>query len=421
VVTVVEIVSIMLWLGLFTLLINFSPCASQQRWYLTGTYDNKTKPEVPFLGQTVSLAELCDGSMAESQENLQLLFGGAVVQKTASALEPTLLDNIGYHLNVGAPEDVSGCRRIMHVESNVSFEIYGSVDYESSYGFEVGLYDHRTEKFVEKEWRQLLLGRLMCLSVRIEMSCADGLASSVDSADGVVVSQTRSVESHDLIYSMDLRKRFSMMSHTWNIPSVEADSIEGAPEGGNGTTSPEEDTSAVNITAKVMTFNLWHNNPAAWVFGFEERHRRYVERLSHFADIVVAEEPDVVLVQEVRWDSAFSLKRLANLTAKPHTPRGRPSDVGSQVEHLVYFISAAYSRSRGDPAPADRGRELDAYQVLYTPAMLLQELDPRSGTGGRNEEGVAILVKNSHYFQGGVAKSTDVDYRLLPRWIADPK
>ena len=411
---------------LFALLVCIHPCVAQQRWYLTGAYDNTTKPEAPFLGESVSFADICLNTGNEESEDFRLLFGGTVARKRATSLEPSLIESIEYHLNMkDTDETASGCHRGMKVLRNVSYDMFGSVDYSTTYGFEVGLYDHRTETFLEKDWRQLLLGRLVCLTVSVESSCVDdtdgGSIDGVDSAEFVEVVQSTSSESHDFMYSMDLRKRFSLMSHTWEHSQ--------APEDGGvladdhispevAASEPETPTSA-NVSVRVMTFNLWHNNPAAWVFGFEERHRRYIDRLTHFADIVVAESPDVVLVQEVRWDSAFGLKRLANLTAKSDNSRSRPFDVGSQVEHLAYFISAASSRSRGD------GVAEDIYQVVYQPAMLLQELDPRAGTGGRNEEGVAILIKSS--IRAPFTKDADadvgaaVDYRLLPRWIADSK
>lgn len=410
---------------------------AQQRWYLTGAFENKTKPTEPFLGQTVSFADLCLPRVTES-EDVALLFGGVVIRQKAYSLEPNLIENAEYVLNVMDSKKVPGCAKRMEVASNVSYDMFGSVDYTSTYGFEVGLYDHRSEKFVESSWRKLSLGRLVCLSVRLETSCVSPNIASTDTTaddDSVVASQW--TELHDLMYSVDLRRRPALMSHTWTTDRKRSRAVQHHQDLDSADVSlssaamdstmlnPISDVqSPPDVNVRVMTFNLWHNNPAAWVFGFEERHKRYIERMEHFADIVVAEAPDVVLVQEVRWDSAFGLKRLANLTSKPENARSRPFDVGSQVEHLKYFIAAAYSRSRGELGSVDKAQSHDPYQVVYEPAMLLQELDPRQGTGGRNEEGVAILIKDGVQVPFSEAKTltkATVDYRLLPRWIADPK
>ena len=50
--------------------------------------------------------------------------------------------------------------------------------------------------------------------------------------------------------------------------------------------------------------------------------------------------------------------------------------------------------------------------------------NPQAAAGHRNEEGVAILIKNNlsvNLFKSGKSSKSMVDYRLLPRFIDDPK
>ena len=115
---------------------------------------------------------------------------------------------------------------------------------------------------------------------------------------------------------MDLRKRVALMSHTWSsISSLHAQELQVFHDGSEkyfyenanleaqseseedkdskdiamaaGDVVSDTDSTGINsvdssssidedcseypseIPLKVMTFNLWHNNPASWVYGME--------------------------------------------------------------------------------------------------------------------------------------------------------
>ena len=94
----------------------------------------------------------------------------------------------------------------------------------------------------------------------------------------------------------------------------------------------------------------------AFCFGF-----------SHFADIVIDSDPDVIAVQEVRLDSSFysvekKIPYWKELNGSVHTK----SDAGSQVEHLLSHFHAAAQR---------KGKVIDftKYYFVYQPAMSMWE------------------------------------------------
>ncbi|CAN0326628.1 unnamed protein product, partial [Phaeothamnion confervicola] len=128
------------------------------------------------------------------------------------------------------------------------------------------------------------------------------------------------------------------------------------------------------VQLRVMTFNVWHNQPAAWVVPDpEERWLRYRERLRHLIAFIVEEAPDIVALQEVRHDVGCG----------PH---------GSNGQQISHFAEA-----------------LPDYQYVYQPAEAGEFLHLEDPTS-RVEEGVALLSRHPVLSQG---------YVLLPRVPGD--
>jgi hypothetical protein len=146
----------------------------------------------------------------------------------------------------------------------------------------------------------------------------------------------------------------------------------------------------------------------------------------HFADTVIAEDPDVLLLQEVRMDTSFV--------------RESPSkaDGGNQVQHLLWHLNQAQRRSRsqnqaaGDTSSNNHAPELlrrsaDRYHLVFQPAMNMINrftqisfsrlyildvpiLSNRNQFSHRNEEGIAIF---SRY------PIIEAEVVLLPRELTD--
>jgi hypothetical protein len=96
---------------------------------------------------------------------------------------------------------------------------------------------------------------------------------------------------------------------------------------------------------------------------------------SHFADVIVEEDPDVIALQEVRLDATFvspvpgGLKHWNNLNASK-------LDGGNQAEHVLSYLAQARARReeacRNDEACRSREappRANGYYQFVFQPAM----------------------------------------------------
>eukprot|EP01038_Epipyxis_sp_PR26KG_P014002 gene14002-18780_t len=151
---------------------------------------------------------------------------------------------------------------------------------------------------------------------------------------------------------------------------------------------------------RVMTYNLWHNMPPEWVYrDRSERWKRYNERLRHFADIIIEEDPDVIALQEVRIDSSFVSMNNGDIPDWTN-PSIHQKDMGSQIDHLLFHLHEAKLRFQiNNPNKIqnqikyyhsyDKSSSND-YYFAYQPAMNMFEMKKLVH---RNEEGLLILSK----------------------------
>ena len=102
---------------------------------------------------------------------------------------------------------------------------------------------------------------------------------------------------------------------------------------------------------------------------YSERWDRYEKRLSHFADVVAEEDPDVITLQEVRHDTGFvSIHRHLNHW---NSESSSAEDGGSQVDHLLSHLAAARRRRQGLLNQTSSGVDEPYYQVVFQPAMAM--------------------------------------------------
>ena len=95
----------------------------------------------------------------------------------------------------------------------------------------------------------------------------------------------------------------------------------------------------------------------------------------------MANDPDVIALQEVRLDSAFICPYDDHSIAHWYNTSMLKEDAGSQVEHLLSHLAQARARARvaADPEYASAGSNDDEqlpptgsnpyYQFVYQPAM----------------------------------------------------
>ena len=231
---------------------------------------------------------------------------------------------------------------------------------------EIALYDKATDEEIGKEWREVRLGRLYAVSID-------------------EIREKGSIR-HKLIVNVDTRGLASIVSHIWerNNTAIETSTmttinIDGSPS----TITNNENIVDNDINLRVMTYNIWHNNPPSYLYvDNTSRWKRYSKRLKHLASIIEQYNPDIILLQEVRLDSAF---RNANV----HDDDGyKYYDAGSQLDHMLGLLKN------------------NEYNAVFQPMMSFITKEKLS----RNEEGVAILSKYD---------IVDIDTLLLPRHFDD--
>ena len=285
------------------------------------------------------------------------------------------------------------------------------------YQAEVGLYDADTRQFHDRRWSDMTVGDLHVATLAVsgahqERSVGNDATYSVDAegtiltlvsaaSDSELLGNPRSIpaaESHKVIFTSDHRGQHSLYSHTWHsIPDSAVD--------------PQPPPPPPKL--RIMTFNLWHNNPPHWIYPDQlRRRRRYEERMKHFADIVAEEDPDIIAIQEVRLDASFvamdgRLLHWSDAQLSKH-------DGGSQVEHVLTHLAQARTRAcHADTFCNSRALNRthgDYYHVLFQPAMSMIDLQKPSQ---RNEEGLLILSKAE-------LPIVDFSVQLLPRDMTDP-
>ena len=111
---------------------------------------------------------------------------------------------------------------------------------------------------------------------------------------------------------------------------------------------------------------------------------------------IAEEDPDILLLQEVRLDTSFV---------------NRPYVNGNQIEHLLQELKDAYRYTYKD-------REVPLFQVIYQPAMNMHSTMRNNPSAQREEEGLATLVR-CHFDDDNCFEVKQADYLLLPRIFED--
>ncbi len=126
--------------------------------------------------------------------------------------------------------------------------------------------------------------------------------------------------------------------------------------------------------------------------------------------MVVAADPDVLTLQEVRHDSGFTAT--SKRTSHWLDESGSKEDAGSQVEHLLSHLALARRRAAvkaNTTLPSAGEGAGNYYQFVFQPAMSMLD---RARLIYRNEEGLLILSK---------LPILDSDVLLLPRQIGEAR
>lgn len=332
-----------------TFLLLAKPMKSQKVLYMLQERNtNVTISE--FSGDTFSIIKLFDGSILKGSDPI-LHYGGVLLRRVDD-------DIAGDHDSVMEylTESIDG--RDLLFNKLYTYEHIRCFDLSNPnrppYQIEVGLYDKKKRIFESREWRDATIGHLVA-----------------------IIAQSSSKEFKFLV-NVDSSGRRSVMLQTWKELNPSSPS------------NFKPQSQALNIA----TYNLWNTNPHSWaVADPSQRLRRYSDRLALFAEVLIKEDADIVLLQEVRLDNSF---------------RTTATDGGNQMSHLLAHLRGGVRESEGD-----RGRgqtqQHNWEHFYFQPAMsMFDKNNPRV----RVDEGLGIISKYP----------LDVDalqILLLPRMLTD--
>lgn len=242
-------------------LVLISSVVSQKRWYFTGSYKNENSRNLFFNGARMQhsdlyhlsnqLNELVDFWTPTSNHNESFLFAGGSFLRIKS-VNSTVNDQLWniIKLQVSAPDNESfALNSAIFYTQVISFNYGEAVQLASPevssddflMSAEVGLYDHAIDQFLERYWREIGTGEFVAVT------------ATTNHTD-----ENRSIiRKHRILLAIDVIGRATMVSHTWESEVV--------PEPIIAAETITEDAKAA-APLRVMTYNLWHNNPPSWIY-----------------------------------------------------------------------------------------------------------------------------------------------------------
>ena len=260
--------------------------SAQQRWYYTGEFKNAEITHSLFAG-----SEFFQSDLLHPNSTGLLLYGGILITPSAvndtdyaEVLEIILKDVLGVKNESQTQPLVAISRATVYpMLLTKNYGAYSLLTKDSTtedikalqYIGEVGLYDHQKRIFLQKELRDLTVGELYAVEVMVRKETEQSInklqnndnSVKIDIAGGGDVSgdvhgenESENHEVHKVVYTVDLMGRNSVYSHTWRSVPL-SDSVVAA------TSTLQQEPKVKSI--RVMSYNLWHNNPPSWVYhGF---------------------------------------------------------------------------------------------------------------------------------------------------------
>jgi hypothetical protein len=131
-------------------------------WYLTGENVNKNTHEL-FGGSRNEMSTLYES--VNARDNF-LLFGGVLaVYKDRSTVSESIV-SASVSKIMQQIRERKECSSLKARDVNLTvYELFVSDDYTNVFQFEIGMYDHSTNKFIEKNMRNVSIGLQLSSSV----------------------------------------------------------------------------------------------------------------------------------------------------------------------------------------------------------------------------------------------------------------
>lgn len=235
---------------LFLLAITFVflvvPFCNSQRWYLTGHEEGNDSTLVNggiFAGFTVNLVDIHESSVRNSTS---VYYGRTMLNESEPSAD--LLKNIGASIDVivGIGRNRMYCGNTNEDMTLKVFDHLGSIDYSTVYRFEIAQWNQEIRELVNHQWLSLRLG-----SVATAELCSRSSLQHLDFKDNTELDERM----HFVTMARDNSGSHFVNTHLWwnrNHYSVIGTGAVDTPK---------------TLRLRVMTYNLWHNNPPEWVFS----------------------------------------------------------------------------------------------------------------------------------------------------------
>jgi hypothetical protein len=238
-----------------------------RRWYYTNKFKNNQPVEgiLFFNGSSFEYEDLF------SPMKSPILFGGNMVLSleedqnsifTADSVKSVLsnVTNLFYEDGKDVLESINSQQYNIFVINNyVSASNANNISDLPVMEEEIGLYDHRLGSYVERRFRQVRVGIVLAVNFAISLDSEPSLKTS-----------------HRVLITLDMIGKASILFHSFNSSDDMNNAIKTAEDrnliiqesvSGDGVFLPLPSGSDDRPNfIRVMTYNLWHNNPPSWIY-----------------------------------------------------------------------------------------------------------------------------------------------------------
>ena len=224
--------------------------ANKKQWHYTGKFKNneitnnffesKTFDYSTILPQCLHDNEIIDETISKNEWQI---YSGQMILKLKSfnqTIDDLSIKYIKQNIFNENQNITINCARYYALTLSPNYASESILPLEA----EIGLYNYQTKEFESYEWMDSNIGSIVTVSV-------------LDHANQL---------EHSIILTTDLYLRYiSLIMHTWKSVNLS-----------NTQTIQSIDSKEL----KVMTYNIWHNNPPNWIYNNpQERWEKYMERM----------------------------------------------------------------------------------------------------------------------------------------------
>lgn len=211
-------------------------------------FHNRTNDQaILFSGGIALLRETDPNALFNNETIYYLMQNTSLIPKQSIGQEISGLSTVQYNLLI-----INDYANYPNASNNSDLSIMEE---------EIGLFDHVQNKYIEKKWRYTRLGMALAILVNVTYP----------------TSGNSFYEEHKILASADMAGKPSLSYHTWTTKVLDTSTteLEAAPQIDpnelikhpieSASTELEGEIEDVK-RLRIMTYNLWHNNPPSWIY-----------------------------------------------------------------------------------------------------------------------------------------------------------